>query len=69
MTPKDRRGRERRPTQDAALEAVNRERKHPEGVMPRSHNIAAQEWAHEALQALTPRQRGELLEQALREAG
>lgn len=65
MTPKDSKGRERRPEQDAALKAFNEERKHAEGVIPKSHNIAMSEEAHQRLAVLTPRARGILIEDAL----
>jgi len=55
----------RSPAQDEALERVNRTRRYCGGLRPKSHNIVTTDEAHKAFAALTPRQRGELIEAGL----
>jgi hypothetical protein len=59
-------GRKRRPSQDAALEPYVQ--RHPEGVVVSVHRTAMSEDADARFKALSPRERGELIERALRGA-
>ena len=60
MTRTDSLGRRRHPNQDAALAVIRHE-----GRTSRSHNVSMSADAHERLAALSPQERGDLIERAL----
>ena len=60
MKERDKLGRRRHPNQDAAL-AVTRH----EGRTSRSHNISASPETHKRFGALTPQERGDVIQRAL----
>lgn len=60
MTKRDSLGRRRHPNQDAGLTVTRHE-----GRESRSHNISMSPAAHDRYAALTPQERGDLIENAL----
>ena len=60
VSKRDKLGRKRHPNQDAAL-AVTRY----DGRTSRSHNISASAETHQRFAALTPQERGEVIQRAL----
>lgn len=64
----DKLGRRRDPAQHEKLRAHQFTAPRP-GALSRSHNVSMSSEAHEAFAALSPAERGALIEQALRERG